>query len=82
MMKFAVRHNMIYPLQLLIFNFARDTESTLISKLLKFEGDLIFTPVMFLGEFFAGLIIFSYQKYFLFKKKAQTKKRKNRLLKL
>ena len=74
MMKFAVRHNMIYPLQLLIFNFARDTESTLISKLLKFEGDLIFTPVMFLGEFFAGLIIFSYQKYFLFKKKGTNKK--------
>ena len=74
MMKLAVRHNMIYPLQLLIFNFARDTESTLISKLLKFEGDLIFTPVMFLGEFFAGLIIFSYQKYFLFKKKGTNKK--------
>ena len=74
MMKFAVRHNMIYPLQLLIFNFARDTESTLISKLLKFEGDLIFTPVMFLGEFFAGLIIFSYQKYFLFKKTGTNKK--------
>ena len=29
---------------------------------------------MFLGEFFAGLIIFSYQKYFLFKKKGTNKK--------
>ena len=70
-MKFALRHNLIYPLQLLIWNFVRDTESTLIYKLLKFEGDLIFTPLMFLGELLAGLIIYSYQEKYLNKSKSK-----------
>ena len=64
-MKFALRRNLIYPFQLLIFNVLRDTESTLISTFFNFSNPLIYTPLMFLGEFSAGIIIYSYHKKFL-----------------
>ena len=68
-MKFALRRNLIYPFQLLIFNVLRDTESTLISTFFDFSNPLIYTPLMFLGEFSAGIIIYSYQKKFLSRRK-------------
>ena len=42
MIKFAVRRNLIYPLQLLLWNFLRDTESSLISHFFEVEGFLIY----------------------------------------
>ena len=77
MIKFAIRPNLKYPLQLLIYNELRDIESKLVSKLLEFSNSLIFTALMFLGEFSFGLIIFLYQKKFvkknIFKEKAPDK---------
>ena len=70
MIKFAVRRNLIYPLQLLLWNFLRDTESSLISYFFEVDNFFIYTHLMFLGEFFAGLIIHLYQKQFL----SETKK--------
>ena len=64
-MKFALRRNLIYPFQLLIFNVLRDTESTLISTFFNFSNPLIYTPLMFLGEFSAGIIIYLYHKKIL-----------------
>ena len=65
MMKVAVRPNLKYPLQLLLYNELRNIESILVNKLLKFSNSLVFTPLMFLGEFLSGLIIYFYQKKFV-----------------
>ena len=65
MIKFATRPNLIYPLQSLIYHVLRDIELTLIEKFLNFNDQLVFTHLMFIGEFFAGLIIYLYQKKLL-----------------
>ena len=65
MMKVEVRPNLKYPLQLLLYNELRNIESILVNKLLKFSNSLVFTPLMFLGEFLSGLIIYFYQKKFV-----------------
>ena len=76
MIKFALRPNLIYPLQLLIFNVARDVENILIGNFLDDTVSLIYTPLMFLGECFSGLIIYLYQKQFVkSNKKTESKKR-------
>ena len=69
MIKFALRPNLIYPLQLIIWNLLRKLETMLINYLFNFSDSLIYTPLMFLGEFLTGLGIFLYQKKFLQKKK-------------
>lgn len=62
MIKFALRPNLKYPLQLLLYNELRNTESTLVSKYLQFSDSLVFTPLMFIGECVSGFIIYIYQK--------------------
>ena len=73
MIKFALRPNLIYPLQSLIFNVTRDIENILINTFLNDTISLIYTPLMFLGEFFSGLIIHLYQKQSLKKNKNKKK---------
>lgn len=73
MIKFVFRQNLKYPLQLLIWNILRDIECYLISYFYSFEDSLIYTPLMFLGEFSTGLIINQYQKKFLTKNKTNEK---------
>ena len=70
--KFAWRRNLIYPLQLLIWTFLRKVLTIILSKEFNFSKSVIFTLLMFLGEFFAGLILFLYQRSFLIQKEAQT----------
>ena len=65
MIKFAVRRNLIYPLQLLLWNFLRDTESSLINHFFEVKGFLIYTFLMFLGEFLAGLIFYSLLRHYV-----------------
>ena len=62
MIKFELRPNLIYPLQLLLFNIARNIETILIDNFLVQSISLIYTPLMFLSECFAGLIIYIYQR--------------------
>ena len=69
MIKFALRHNLIYPLQLLLWSNLREIERTLISYFFGLNSLLIYTPLMFLGEFFAGAIFYLYQKKFLSRRK-------------
>ena len=71
--KFAWRRNLIYPLQLLIWTFIRKVLTIILSKEFNFSKSVIFTLLMFLGEFFAGLILFLYQRNFLIKKGTQSK---------
>ena len=75
MIKFAIRRNLIYPLQYLLWSVLRDLESELVGSLLNFNGT-IYTPLMFLGELLAGLIFYLYQKRFF------TKSKKTQLSKL
>ena len=63
--KFATRPNLIHPLQSLIYSVLRDIESTLVEKFLDFNDSLVFTHLMFIGELFAGLIVYLYQKKFI-----------------
>ena len=70
MIKFALRNNLKYPLELLIFNVIRDTESQLIDYFFNFDS-LIYMSLMFLGEFFFGLKIYLYQTSFLNKNKGR-----------
>ena len=70
MLQFAFRNNIKYPLELLIFNVIRDTESQLIDYFFNFDS-LIYMSLMFLGEFFFGLIIYLYQTSFLNKNKGR-----------
>ena len=65
--KFATRRNLIYPLQYLIYNVLRDTESTLVDKYFNYSDSLMLTPLMFIGEFFSGLIVYYKQKKFVHK---------------
>ena len=65
MIKFVSRPNFIYILQLIIWNELRTIEKIIISDVLGFTGSGIFTPLMFIGEFLAGLIIYQYQERFL-----------------
>ena len=80
MIKFALRPNLIYPLQLLIFNVVRDVENILIERFLDDTVSLIYTPLMFLGECFSGLIIYYYQKQFAKSNKKIEKSKKRELI--
>ena len=67
MIKLVLRHNSIYPFQLLIWILLRDVETMLISYFFNLDYLLIYTPLMFFGEFSAGLIFYLYQKQFIVK---------------
>ena len=62
MIKAAIRPNLKYPLQLFLYSELRHIESILVIRFLKFDDSLVYAPLMFLGEFGAGLIIYLYQK--------------------
>ena len=72
MIKFALRKNLKYPLQLLIWKEARSILKIIIADLYDFKLSLIFTFLMFVGEFLMGLIVYIYQKTFLSKKVSST----------
>ena len=71
--KFALRRNLIYPLQLIIWQLLRKIETIIIGYFFNFNDSLFYTPLMFLGEFISGLIFFLYQKNFLKEKKVAPK---------
>ena len=72
-MKFAWRHNLIYPTILLLWILLRKADTFILSKVFNFSKNLLFTLLMFFGEFITGLILFFYQKRFLHKKKDEKK---------
>ena len=63
--KLAWRHNLIYPIQLLLWTILRKINTFVLDKQFNFSKSVIFTLLMFLGEFFFGLILYLYQKRFL-----------------
>ena len=71
MIKIRTRYNLLYPLMLFVFSFLREVDSIFISRL-KFNDSLLLTFLMFLAEFIAGLLIFSYNLSFFKERKKST----------
>ena len=69
MIKFALRPNLIYILQLIIWNVLRKIDRIIMNELFDFDRSALFVSLMFLGEFLFGLVIYLYQKRFLNKNK-------------
>lgn len=65
MIKMALRPNLIYPMQLIIWTFLRKITSILISKLFELKSSIIYTFLMFLGEIIGGFVSYKYQKSFI-----------------
>ena len=65
MIKFVSRPNIIYLVQLIMWNVLRKIEKTIISEVFDFGSSTIFSLLMFIGEFLAGLILTRYQNKFL-----------------
>jgi len=74
MIKIRTRYNLLYPLMLFVFSFLREVDSIFISRL-KFNDSLLLTFLMFLAEFIAGLLIFSYNLSFFKGRKKSTYKK-------
>ena len=72
MIKVGLRHNLIYPLLLIIFSAIRKIDYFVMDLILGFNYSLLLTLLMFLGEIAFGLIFFVYQKSFLSRNKRQT----------
>ena len=64
MVKFAWRHNLIYPIHLLIWTFVRKINSIILDEYFAFSTNLLFTLIMFLAELLTGLMCFFYQQRF------------------
>ena len=62
MIKIGIRHNLIYPLMLLIFSSFREILSIIIKEKIKFDGSLFLEYIMFLSVFVTGLITSIYFK--------------------
>ena len=72
MIKFASRPNLIYILQLIIWNVLRKIDRIIMNELFDFDRTVLFVSLMFLGEFIFGLVIYLYQKRFLNKNKKRS----------
>ena len=71
MIKIALRRNLIYPLQLLIWKVARDILLIINAKLFNFKNSLVYTSLMFFAESLTGLIVYKYQERAVKKKQFQ-----------
>ena len=67
MIKISLRPNLKYLVQLIVYSFSRNISEIIMGRLLNFKIDLIYLPLMFLGEFLFGLIFYLCQKKYLHK---------------
>ena len=70
MIKFGIRHNLIYALMFVIFNFLRKADSIIMKKYIEYHGSLFLTVIMFIADFISGLIAYLYNLKYLREKKA------------
>ena len=61
----SIRRNLLYLVNLIIFYYLRKVDLIIINTKFNFNDSLIFTLLMFFGEFFAGLAIQLYQTFFI-----------------
>ena len=62
--RISTRRNLFYLSQVVLYYYSRKVVLIIINNLYKFNDSLIFTFLMLLGEFFAGIAIYLYQIYF------------------
>ena len=68
MIKIGFRHNIIYLIMLIFFNFLRKIDSIIMAQGLKFDSSLLFILLMFLSESIAGFILYTKENNFLSEK--------------
>ena len=73
MIKFALRRNLIYVLQYIIWSFVRNLIIMFMNALFKFGKSYIFTQFMFIGEILAGIIMYFSQRKYNQKKRKENK---------
>ena len=61
----SIRRNLLYLVNLIIFYYLRKVDLIIINSKYNFNDSLIFTLLMFFGEFFAGFAIQLYQTFFI-----------------
>ena len=61
----SIRRNLLYLVNIIIFYYLRKVDLIIINTKFNFNDSLIFTLLMFFGEFFAGLAIQLYQTFFI-----------------
>ena len=71
MIKFALRRNLIYVLQYIVWSFLKDILSFYMDKLFKFGKSYMYVQFMFLGEILAGVIMYFWQRKYNKKKKEE-----------
>ena len=69
MLKFALRRNLIYPLQLIISNLLRQLVIEILGYKFNFKNSLSYTPLMYFGELIGGAILCLIQNRFFKKEK-------------
>ena len=67
MIKIRIRKNLFYPMMLLIFTFIRGIDYILLINKSEFNGTVLLTILMFLGEFIFGFIFYLWNLHFLSK---------------
>ena len=82
MLKFSFRKNSIYIVQLIIYYNVRKIIKNIINKYFSINCSLLFTYLMYFGEFFVGLCVYLYQKTFLRKSKDNTFLKEVRTIKM
>ena len=70
MIKFGIRHNLIYALMFVIFNFLRKADSIIMKNYIEYHGSLILTLIMFIADFISGLLVYLYNLKYLKEKEA------------
>ena len=71
MLRLGIRPNLIYPIYFIIWSLLRNIVKIIISKLFIFSAAVIYTFLMFLGEFIGEYLVFKYQNKFIKEKKEQ-----------
>ena len=71
LIKFALRHNLIYPLQLIIYQILRLGVVMSLGKKFKFKNSSAYTPIVFSAEFLGGLTFYLFQKLSFKRKRAE-----------
>ena len=71
--KFALRRNLIYPLQYILWSFAREITHIIIKESVKFPSPYVYLPLMFIGEILVGIIIYLYERRIMKTKKEEKK---------
>jgi hypothetical protein len=69
--KLALRRNLIYPLQYVIWSFIREVSYMIINRKINYKEPCILMPLMLLGEILGGAIMYCYERKIMKTKKEE-----------